>query len=72
MAFLRHLSSWRMSRSCISCAPASPASVVHRGALDIESTPGQGSVFTIHPLPHPATTGFAAATSAAGDSPATA
>jgi two-component system phosphate regulon sensor histidine kinase PhoR len=26
----------------------------HRGALDIESTPGQGSVFTVHLRPHPA------------------
>ena len=45
----------------------------HRGALEIESTPGQGSVFTVHLRPHPAaTTAFAAAPSGAGNTPATA
>jgi two-component system phosphate regulon sensor histidine kinase PhoR len=34
----------------------------HRGALDIESTPGEGSVFTVHLRPHPAAPGLATAT----------
>jgi len=42
----------------------------HRGALDIESTPGQGSVFTVHLRQHPAIT--PAAPAAARDASATA
>jgi two-component system phosphate regulon sensor histidine kinase PhoR len=41
----------------------------HRGALDIESIPGQGSVFTVHLRPHPA---IASAAPAARDASATA
>jgi two-component system, OmpR family, phosphate regulon sensor histidine kinase PhoR len=40
----------------------------HRGALDIQSTPGLGSVFTVHLRPHPAATSeSASATSGSGD-----
>jgi two-component system phosphate regulon sensor histidine kinase PhoR len=44
----------------------------HRGALDIDSTPGQGSVFTVYLRPHPDATRFAALTSGARNTTATA